>query len=98
MDNDDLQLTEWDTAEFLDSDEMIIAYLENAKTEGDDTFLEALATVARAKGMADLAQKTGLNRESLYKTLRAGAKPRYETIEKILAGLGIKSQLVQITQ
>lgn len=97
MNKEDLQLSEWDSAEFLDSDAMIIAYLENAKTEGDDVFLTALATVARAKGMTDLAQKTGLNRESLYKALKAGSKPRYETIEKILTGLGIKLQLVSAT-
>lgn len=59
-----------------------------------DALLEALATVARARGMAKLAESTGLGRESLYKTLRPGAKPRYETIAKILAGLNVKLRAV----
>lgn len=90
-----IELIEYDSAMFLDNDELILLYLEEAKQEGDDAFLEALATVARAKGMTELAQKSGLNRESLYKILKKGAKPRYETIEKILHGLGLKTQLVQ---
>ncbi len=65
-----IEILEYDTAMFLDNDGLIIEYLEQAKNEGDDTFLEALATVARAKGMTELAQKSGLNRESLYKILK----------------------------
>jgi probable addiction module antidote protein len=89
-------LHEYDPAMFLDNNEIIIEYLDLAKQESEDAFLEALATVARAKGMTDLAQKTGLNRESLYKSLKKGAKPRYETIEKILRGLGLKNKLVYV--
>ena len=59
-----------------------------------DALLEALATVARARGMAKLAESTGLGRESLYKTLRPGAKPRYETIAKILTALDVKLRAV----
>ncbi len=92
----EITLYEYDSAMFLDNEELIVHYLEEAKAEGNDAFLEALATVARAKGMSDLAQKTGLSRESLYKTLKKGAKPRYETIEKILMGLGVKTQIVSV--
>ncbi len=88
---------EYDAAIFLDNDELIAHYLSEAKDDGYDTFLEALATVARAKGMSDLAQKTGLSRESLYKSLKKGANPRYETIEKILCALNVKTAFVGTT-
>jgi len=94
MNSEDLQVSVWDTAEFLDSDELIIEYLKNAMEEGNDAFLSALSTVARAKGMTELAQKSGLARESLYKALKPGAKPRMETIYKVLAGLNIKLEPV----
>ncbi len=87
---------EYDAAVFLDNDELIAHYLNEAKDDGYDTFLEALATVARAKGMSDLAQKTGLSRESLYKSLKKGANPRYETIEKILRALNVKTAFVRV--
>jgi len=51
--------------------------------------LSALGSVARARGMADLADKAGVNRESLYKALSPGAKPRYDTIFRIVRALGV---------
>jgi len=51
--------------------------------------LVALADVAKARGIAQLAKDTGLGRESLYKTLSPGAKPRFDTIMKITKALGI---------
>ena len=47
-----------------------------------------------ARGMAKLALESGLGRESLYKALRPGSKPRYETIAKILAALDVKMQIL----
>ena len=89
MDESKFQL--FDAAEYLDSEEAIAEYISEAMQDPNpDVLLEALATVARARGMAKLAESTGLGRESLYKTLRPGAKPRYETIAKILAGLNVK--------
>jgi probable addiction module antidote protein len=46
--------------------------------------------VARARGMTQLARTTGLGRESLYKALTPGAKPRYDTVLKIMRALGVK--------
>ena len=88
-------LRPFDVAEFLDSEETIQAYLAEVLKEGNqDEFLEALNDVARAIGIADLAKQTGLGRESLYKTLSKGSKPRFETIQKILGAFN----LVLITQ
>lgn len=80
----------FDAADYLDDDETIAAYISASLEEDDpDAFLCALKTVARAKGMTQLAKDTGLGRESLYKALTPGAKPRYDTLLKIMRALGI---------
>ncbi len=55
-----------------------------------DVFLAALADVAKAKGMANVARDSGLGRESLYKALAPGAHPRHETIRKVVEALGLQ--------
>ena len=80
----------FDTAVYLDNDEVIAEYLTAALEENDpDLLLTALSNVAKARGMAQLARDAGLGRESLYKALTPGAKPRFETILKVLHGLGV---------
>jgi probable addiction module antidote protein len=84
-------LSKFDAADYLDSEEAIAEYL-TASLEDDnpDVFLAAISDVAKARGMAEIARSTGLGRESLYKALAPGAKPRYDTILKVLHGLGVK--------
>ena len=85
----------FDVAEHLRDEEDVALYLKAALEEGDiDSFFEALRTVARAKGMAQLAKDAGLGRESLYKTLSPGAKPRFDTILKITSALGLSFNIV----
>lgn len=80
----------FDVAEYLDSDDVIAAYLSEVLADGDtDELLKALGNVARAKGMSKLAEDTGLGRESLYKALAEGAKPRFDTINRVLNALGV---------
>jgi probable addiction module antidote protein len=77
--------------EYADSEEMIAEYLSAAlEDENPDVFLAAVSDVAKARGMTAIAASTGLGRESLYKALAPGAKPRYETIVKVLHGLGVR--------
>ncbi len=84
------KFTKFDAADYLDSDETIAAYISAVLEENNpEAFLDALKTVARAKGMTQLANDTGLGRESLYKALAPGAKPRYDTVLKIVNALGI---------
>lgn len=84
------KFTKFDAADYLDSDETIAAYISAVLEENNpEAFLDALKTVARAKGMTQLANDTGLGRESLYKALAPGAKPRYDTVLKIVSALGI---------
>jgi probable addiction module antidote protein len=85
-----VKISKFDAVEYLDSEEMMIEYLTAAmEAENPDIFLNALANVAKARGIAQLAKDTGLGRESLYKTLAPGAKPRFDTIMKITKALGV---------
>jgi probable addiction module antidote protein len=81
----------FDAADYLDDEETIAEYLTAALENPDpDVFLAAVRNVARARGMTQLAKDAGLGRESLYKALTPGAKPRYDTVLKLLQVLGIK--------
>ncbi|MBU4611871.1 putative addiction module antidote protein [Achromobacter sp. GG226] len=86
-----IKIAPFDAAEYLDSEEAIAAYLSAALEEDDPSlFLTALADVARARGMTQMAQRAGLGRESLYKALAPGAKPRYDTVLKLAKAMGVK--------
>jgi len=90
-----LTLTAFDVADYLDSEEMIAEYLSAILADGDqDELLAAIGHVARARGMTALAQASGLGRESLYKALRPGSTPRFDTLLKVLHGLGVNLQAV----
>jgi probable addiction module antidote protein len=81
----------FDASDYLDNEETIAEFLSAAlEDENPEVFLAAIATVAKARGIAAIASSAGLGRESLYKALAPGAKPRYETIMKVLHGLGVK--------
>ena len=85
--------TTFDISQYLDSKEVIAEYLSQVLAEGDmDELLVAIGNIAKAKGMSQIAQESGLGRESLYKTFQAGSKPRFETVLKVLHTLGIKLQ------
>ena len=88
------KFTPFDAADYLDNEETIAAYLTAAlEDENPDMFLVAVKDVARARGMTQLAKDTGLGRESLYKALAPGAKPRYDTLLKVLRALGVSLQV-----
>jgi len=81
----------FDASEYLDSEEAIAEYLSAVLEEDDPDFLLlAIADIAKVRGMSKIAEEAGLGRESLYKALTPGAKPRYETVQKLLRALGIK--------
>lgn len=78
-------------ADYLDNEETIAEYITAALDDPNpDVFLTAVRDVARARGMAQLAKDAGLGHESLYKALTPGAKPRYDTMLKLLHALGVK--------
>jgi probable addiction module antidote protein len=75
----------------LENEESIADYLNTAlEHPNPEVLLLAVKNIARARGMTQLAQDTGLGRESLYKSLSEGAKPRYDTIMKVVRALGVK--------
>ncbi len=85
------KITDFDPAAYLDSEETIAEYLTAILEENDpDLLLSALSDVARARGMAKIAKDSGLGRESLYKALTPGSKPRFETVMKVMHALGVK--------
>lgn len=85
-----VNLTKFDMAEYLDNEELILEYLNQALSEDNPkAFLKALNTVSRAQGMNNIAQKTGLSREALYHSLSEKGNPRWETMWKIASALGL---------
>ena len=85
-----LETTQWDTADILDSPEMIAAYIDAALEDGDPALIAvALGNVARAKGMSKIAKETGITREGLYKALSAEGDPRLTTFLGVIKSLGL---------
>jgi len=88
-------LETFDVAKYLDSKEVIAEYLTQILEDGDmDELLSAIGEIARAKGMTQIAKDTGLGRESLYKSFHQGAKPKFDTVLKVLNSFGIRLQAV----
>lgn len=84
-------LPDFDLAEHMQSEEDIAEYLTLAIEENDPSLLAAvLGDIARARGMTDIAKASGISREALYKALRPNAQPRFDTISRVCAALGVK--------
>lgn len=87
------QTTPYDNAEYLKTEEDIAAYFDACLEEaGDDPafIARALGTIARARGMTQLARDTGLGRESLYRALSGQGNPSFGTILKVVRALGLQ--------
>lgn len=85
------ELPEFDTAQYLDNEESVAAYLTDILEANDPALLAAaLGDIARARGMSEIARASGLTREALYKALRPDAQPRFDTISRVCAALGVR--------
>ena len=83
-----------DISSYLDNEEVIAEFLTAAaEDENPDVLLSALAHVAKAHGMKQVAEAAGLGRESLYKTLAPGAQPRFRTVQAVLRALNVRLSL-----
>jgi probable addiction module antidote protein len=92
-----LDLAPFDASDYLDSEELIAEYLAVALADPDPSaFLVAVSDVAKARGMAQVAADAGLGRESLYKTLRPGAQPRFDTVRHVLDALGVRLSVARM--
>lgn len=85
------KLPEFDVADYLSSDQDMADYLNLVLAENDAALLAAaMGDIAKAKGMTQIAQDSGLTREALYKALRPNAQPRFDTIARVCQALGLK--------
>jgi probable addiction module antidote protein len=89
--------TTWDSAEYLKTNRDMAAYLTAALEDGDPALLNvALGNVARAKGMTQLAEETGITRDGLYKALSPSGNPSFSTIQKVINALDMRLEVVSI--
>ncbi|HLJ70386.1 MAG TPA: addiction module antidote protein [Roseiarcus sp.] len=86
-----LETTRWDPVDDLKSPEDERLYLEAAFEDGDPAIIAAaLGDVARARGMAKIAEEAGLTRDALYKSLKSGGNPTLATLIRVADALGYR--------
>ena len=86
-----IETTAFDSADYLNSAEAIAAYLDAYLEDSTPEELRnALATVARSKGMSELARRSGITRQGIYKALGEDGKPLFETLRSILGAMGLR--------
>lgn len=86
-----MEVSEFHVADYLDSEKAIAEFLTAALEENDPEFFQkALGEAAKARGMAQVAERAGVGRESLYKSLSAEGNPRFSTVVDVLDALGFK--------
>jgi len=84
-------LPEFDSSKYLDSEAAIAIYLTDILEANDAALLaSALGKVARARGMTEIAKTAGITREALYKALRPDSAPRFDTVSRVCAALGVR--------
>ena len=84
-------LKKFDVVDYLKTEKDIVAYLSAVLEDGDPAlFVAAIGDIARAKGMTEIAKKSGVTRESLYRALKVEARPRFETVTRVVQALGMK--------
>ena len=85
------ELAEFDAAQYLDSEDSIAAFLTDILAANDAGLLaEALGDIARARGLTEIAKSAGISREALYKALRPGSAPRFDTVNRVCTALGVR--------
>ncbi|MCF7695632.1 putative addiction module antidote protein [Mycetohabitans sp. B2] len=86
-----VKTTPFDAADYLDVPEAQSEYLRVSFETGDAADIqEAIGTVARARGMTQIARAAGVSRESLYKALDEQGNPEFATILSVVRALGLK--------
>jgi probable addiction module antidote protein len=84
-------LKKFDVVDYLKTEKDIATYLSAVLEDGDPAlFVAAIGDIARAKGMTEIANRSGVTRESLYRALKVEARPRFETVTRVVQALGLK--------
>ena len=87
----------FDPANYLDDEEAVEGYLKDAFETGDTAFIaDALGVVSRSRGMTEVSKRTGLSRESLYRSLSEKGNPELGTILKVMSSLGLKLSVTHV--
>jgi probable addiction module antidote protein len=98
-----VKTTPWDSADYLQTEEDTVAYLDAVLEEASDDpafVVQALNTVARARqrNMTQLAKDVGITREGLRKALSTEGDPRLSTLVKLLSALGLRLRIEHATE
>jgi probable addiction module antidote protein len=92
-----LEYREFDAARYINTEEDVILHLEAAFEDGDPCVIsDMIGAVARSQGMAAIAAKTGLSRESLYRALSPKGNPKLSTLVEVLGALGLRLSVVPL--
>jgi len=84
-------LKKFDVVDYLKTEKDIATYLSAVLEDGNPAlFVAAIGDIARAKGMTEIANRSGVTRESLYRALKVEARPRFETVTRVVQALGLK--------
>jgi probable addiction module antidote protein len=81
----------FDAVDYLKTDKDMADYLNAVLDDGDPAlFIAAIGDIAKAKGMMEISKKSGVTREALYRALKLGSQPRFETVAKVINALGMR--------
>ena len=81
----------FDAVDYLKTDKDMADYLNAVLDDGDPAlFIAAIGDIAKAKGMMEISKKSGVTREALYRALKLGSQPRFETVAKVIHALGMR--------
>ena len=81
----------WDAAEVLNTPADIAAYLDAYLEDGTpEELLRAVSTIARSRGMSELARQTGISREALYRAFSKDGNPTLDTLLRVMKALGVR--------
>ena len=89
-----IETTRFDVQDYLKSPAERAAYLEAVLEDGDVSLIAAaLGDIAKARGVSAFSRESGLSRETIYKTFKAGGNPTLETVAKAAKALGLRLTL-----
>ncbi|WP_131194128.1 addiction module antidote protein [Lichenihabitans psoromatis] len=95
MTNSKIHTVPFDAAIYLTTIESQSELLNDALETGDPTYIAvALGTIARARGMAEVAEGAGITREGLYKALSPTGDPRLSTLMGVMKALNLQFRAV----
>ena len=82
---------DYDPADYLDSPEAIEVFLTEAFSTGDSDYIaKAIGVAAKAKGLTEVVEQSGLTREQLYRFFSEQGNPTLKTLLSVMQVLGFR--------